>query len=74
MVSPMHMLIPSVIGAMEIKEKTYSREAVTYSFLTYVAIKGGKHSQSSALDHLQDVKHIYLLDRFSLKIRVMINQ
>ena len=57
-VTPMHKLMPSVIGAIEIKEKTYSREAVTYPGRTYAAIRSAKHSQSSALHHLQDMKHI----------------
>ena len=64
-VAPMYKLIPSVIGIMEIKEKTYSTEAVTYSGLTCVAIKSAKHSQSSALYNLQDMKPIHSLDEFS---------
>ena len=50
---------------MEIKEKSYSREAVTYSGPTYVAIRSAKHSQSNVLYHLQDRKLIRSLDEFS---------
>ena len=64
-IAPMRRLTPSVIGAMEIKEKSYSREAVTYSGPTYVAIRSAKHSQSSVLYHLQDRKLIRSLDEFS---------
>ena len=63
-VAPIHKLTPSVIGVMEIKETIYSREAVTYSGPTYVAIRSAKHSQSSALHHLQDMKRIRSLDEF----------
>ena len=64
-VSPMYTLITSVIDVMEIKEKTYSREAVTYSGTTYVAIRSAKHSQSSTLHHLQVMKDVRSLDEFS---------
>ena len=64
-VAPMHTLIRSVIDIMEIKEKTYSREAVTYSGTTYVAIRSAKHSQSCALHHLQVMNGVRSLDEFS---------
>ena len=64
-VAPMHKMIPSAIGVMEIKEKTRSREAITYSGPAYVAVRSAKLSQSSAVHHLQDMKHIHSLDDFS---------
>ena len=38
-----HKLIPSVIGDMQIQSKTFSAEAVTYSGLTYIAVRSAKH-------------------------------
>ena len=43
-ITPMHKLISSAIGTIEIKEKAYSREAVTYSGTAYVAIRSAKNS------------------------------
>ena len=52
----MHKLIPSVIDDMQIKEKIFSEEAVTYSGPTYVGIRSAKHTWSNAYHHLQDMK------------------
>lgn len=63
-VARLHKLIPSVIGDMKIKPQTLSSDAVTYSGSTYVAIRSAKHSGSSALHHLQDMKRIRSLPEF----------
>ena len=59
-VAPMHKLILSVIGAMENEKR-----AVTCSGPTYVESGVPKHSQTTALHHLQDMKSIRSLDEFS---------
>ena len=63
-VASMHKLIPSVIGDMRIKEKTFSEEAVTYSGPTYAGIRSANHTGSNAYYHLQDMKRIRSLEEF----------
>ena len=50
-VASMHKLITSVIGDMQIKEKTFSEEAATYLGTTYVCIHSAKHTGSNAYHH-----------------------
>ena len=64
-VAPIHKMIPSAIGVMEIKEKTRLREVITYSGPEYVAVRSAKLSQSSVVHHLEDMKRIHSLDDFS---------
>ena len=52
------------IGDMQVRENDFTGDAVTYSGPTYCAIRSTKHSGSSAYHHLQDMKHIRLLDIF----------
>ena len=63
-VASMHKLIPSVIGDIQIKGKTFSNEAVTYSGAMYIGIRSAKHSGSTAFHHLNDMKRIRSLDEF----------
>ena len=59
-----HKLIPSVIVDMQITENGFSGDAVTNSGPTYCSIRSGNHSGSSAYHHLQNMRHIWLLDIF----------
>ena len=59
-----HKLVPSVIGDMIVKKKCFSGDAVTDSGATYVAVRSGKHSSSTAYHHLQDMKRIRRLPEF----------
>ena len=63
-VASMHKLIPSVIGDMQIKGKTFSEEAVTYLGPTYVGNRNVKHTGSNAYHNLQDMKRIRSLEEF----------
>ena len=63
-IPPHYKLISSVIGDMCIREKDFSRDAVSYSGPLHCAIRSVKHSGSSACHHLQDMKRILSLDIF----------
>ena len=53
-----HKLVPSVIGDMQVKVKTFSSDAVTYSGLIYIGIRSAKHLGLSAYYHLAYMKRI----------------
>ena len=55
-VAKSHKLIPSVIAAVEIKKECFSTPGVSYSGPTYISIWSAKHSSSTALIHLLDMK------------------
>lgn len=61
-----HKLIPSVYAGIRIAAKTPigQPDAVTYSGPTYVAIRSGKHSSSTAATHAQDFETLLTLDSF----------
>ena len=59
-----HKLISSVVVDMQITENDFSGDAVTNSGPTYCAIRSGNHSGSNAYHHLQNMRHIRLLDIF----------
>ena len=62
--APMKKLIKSVVCAMELKETHIQK--MLYHALGQHRIQSGKwNSQSGALDHLQNVKTIYLLKKLS---------
>jgi len=64
-VADRHKLIPSVYAAIVIKEKGMGRpEAVTYSGPTYVAIRSGKHSSSTASTHSADLNTLLDIEAF----------
>ncbi|GBP88239.1 GA-binding protein subunit beta-1 [Eumeta japonica] len=66
-VAEKHKLIPSVYAGIEINTDGMGRpEAVTYSGPTYVAIRSGKHSSSSARtrNHSIDLEHLMELTEF----------
>ncbi|KAL4719432.1 hypothetical protein ACJJTC_009058 [Scirpophaga incertulas] len=61
-----HKLIPSVYGAMRIEKGGMGRpDAVTYSGPTYIAIRSGKHSSSTAKSHHSDFNRILQLPEFA---------
>lgn len=65
-----HKLIPSVYAGCIIKADAMSRpEAVTYSGPTYIAIRSGKHSSSTASSHAVDFENLTELDIFKEIIR-----
>ena len=49
---------------MRVRERLFSRDAVTYSDPIYCAIRGAKHSGFSAYHHLEDMKRVRFLDMF----------
>ena len=53
-----HKLVPSVIGDMQVKAKTFSPDGVIYSGPTYIGIRSAKHLGSCAYNHLVDMKRI----------------
>lgn len=60
-----HQLTPSVYAGIVIKENCMGRkEAVTYSGPTYIAIRSGKHSSSTATTHAKDLIKLLKLDEF----------
>lgn len=64
-VADRHKLIPSVYAGIAIKDNAFGdRSGVTYSGPTYVAIRSGKHSKSTAYSHARDFDHLYELDSF----------
>jgi len=62
-----HKLIPSVYAGIIIKEKGYgSKEAVSYSGPTFITIRSGKHSTSTAKSHARDFSHLMQLEEFDI--------
>lgn len=60
-----HQLTPSVYAGITISENCMGRkEAVTYSGPTYIVIRSGKHSSSTAATHAKDLNKLLTLDDF----------
>lgn len=67
-----HKLIPSVYALCEVKPNEMGRpEAVSYSGPTYIAIRSGKHSSSTATSHAQDLDTLLTLEPF---LKIMKNE
>ncbi|CAG4960750.1 unnamed protein product [Parnassius apollo] len=65
-----HKLIPSVYALCEVKPNDMGRpEAVLYSEPTYIAIRSGKHSSSTATSHAQDLNTLLTIEYFSKFIK-----
>ncbi|KAG5891686.1 hypothetical protein JTB14_020103 [Gonioctena quinquepunctata] len=65
-----HKLIPSVYALCEVKPNEMGRpEAVSYSGPTYIAIRSGKHSSSTATSHAQDLDTLLTIESFSKCIK-----
>jgi hypothetical protein len=64
-VAPGHKLIPSVYAGIIIKPGLLGQKAaVTYSGPTYIAIRSGKHSTSTAYSHAKDIDRLLELTAF----------
>lgn len=60
-----HKLIPSVYAGLIIKEKGFgSKDAISYSGPTFVTIRSGKHSSSTAKTHAKDFSELMNLSEF----------
>lgn len=60
-----HQLTPSVYAGIVIQEdRIGSKEAVSYSGPTYIAVRSGKHSGSSASTHAKDCETLITLEDF----------
>jgi hypothetical protein len=60
-----HKLIPSVYAGLAIKDNGYgSKDAVSYSGPTYISIRSGKHSSSTAKTHARDFSKLMEIDEF----------
>lgn len=65
-VAGQHKLIPSVYAIINVSTDLIGQpESVTYSGPTYVAIRSGKHSSSTATSHAEDFDKILQIDTFS---------
>jgi len=64
-VAAKHKLIPSVVEAVVINDDKFGRpDAVGYSGPTYVAVRSGKHSSSTAETHARDFDRLLELPCF----------
>ena len=64
-VAEKHKLIPSVYAGINIQSNGLGdRQAVGYSGPTYIAIRSGKHSSSTAYSHAFDFEKLLLLPEF----------
>lgn len=69
-VAERHKLIPSVYAGIEIKPMTPGNpQAVGYSGPTFIAIRSGKHSSSTANTHAQDFETLLNIDEFQSLVR-----
>lgn len=60
-----HKLIPSVYAGLIVKDKGFgSKEAVSFSGPTYITIRSGKHSSSTAKTHSRDFSQLMNMDNF----------
>jgi hypothetical protein len=65
-----HKLIPSVYAGIQIQSDGLgNREAVGYSGPTYIAIRSGKHSSSTAFSHGLDFEKLLSLKEFDVITR-----
>lgn len=65
-----HKLIPSVYALCQVKPNEMGRpEAVSYNGPTYIAIRSGKHSSSTATSHAQDLDTLLTIESFSKFIK-----
>lgn len=65
MVGSRHKLTPSVYAGIVIKEDCMGiKEAVTHSGPTYIAIRSGKHSSSTASTHAKDFEKLIEFEDF----------
>lgn len=66
-VAPSHKLVPSVYAGIKINTDGFgNNKVVSYSGPTYVAIRSGKHSSSTALSHAKDFEEVLNLEHFDI--------
>lgn len=66
-VAARHKLIPSVYAGISVKENGCGNpNAVGYSGPTYIAIRSGKHSSSTAYSHALDLDRLIALKEFEM--------
>ena len=63
-ITKQHKLVQLVIGNMQVKAKTFSQDAVTYSGPTYIGIRSAKHLGLKVYNHHVDMKQICVLAEF----------
>ncbi|KAJ6643287.1 hypothetical protein Bhyg_08245, partial [Pseudolycoriella hygida] len=64
-VAPRHKFIPSVYAGITIKANGFGKpDAVEYTGPTYIAIRSGKHSSSTAFSHCLDFERLVELPEF----------
>ncbi|KZR95939.1 Uncharacterized protein APZ42_009998, partial [Daphnia magna] len=74
-VAEKHKLIPSVYAGIQIHPNGFgNRECVNYSGPTYIAIRSGKHSSSTALSHAMDFEKLLNLKEFAEITRCGLDQ
>jgi len=74
-VAAAHKLIPSVYAGIAITtDGLGNREAVGYSGPTYIAIRSGKHSSSTALSHALDFEKLMTVEYFDNVMRYGIDR
>ena len=70
-VADKHKLIPSFYAGIVIREQSMGQtDVLSYSGPTYIAIRSGKHSSSSAIAHAINFRTLIKLDAFSNLITV----
>ena len=65
--APGHKLVPDVYAGIKINAPTNQfgdPKSVSYSGPTYIAIRSAKHTQSTAFEHLHDIKTLTYLPEF----------
>lgn len=70
-VASKHTLIPSVYAGIHIKSDNMhgSPESVSFSGPTYIGIRSGKHSSSTAATHANDIDKLFEMDIFNEILR-----
>lgn len=69
-----HKLIPSVIAGIVIKPNgNGDPKAVTYSGPTFISIRSGKHSSSTAASHAKDLEDVILCPEFDPITKTKLN-
>lgn len=64
-VAAKHKLIPSVYAGIDIHKDGFGKvESVSYSGPTYIAIRSGKHSSSTAYTHALDFERLLKIPEF----------
>lgn len=69
-VAERHKLIPSVYSIIDVApNRMMDRSAVGYSGPTYITIRSGKHSSSTAYSHAKDIQDMFDIEQFRDQVR-----